>query len=207
MRTSCFRVDLHVLLLLACGACKSLAEQNAEQPQPAGSAAVSSAGESGGREGDGTAGGGGQSTLDAAGSETSPDAGPSEDSGSGQSDAGEPVSDAGPGPEPESDAALPDAGALPETGACCSEHETPGCSDADVQVCVCELLSSCCTDAWSEACVLIVEQKYCQAGVRDCVCGAGEGQWGQTMCCESEWSDTFCDEVAESKCGAVPGCF
>ena len=110
------------------------------------------------------------------------------------------------GPEP--DAAI-DAGEVEGTigtGSCCAEQETPGCSNADLQVCVCELLPTCCTEAWNAPCVLIVAQKYCQPGVRECVCGDGEGQWQQHSCCEVDWTDTFCDNVAETKCDAVPGC-
>jgi hypothetical protein len=91
-------------------------------------------------------------------------------------------------------------------GSCCSEHATPGCSNADLQVCVCEKLPSCCTEAWTEACTYVVRQKYCQAGVRECVCGTGAMQWGQAQCCEQQWSDS-CDTVAERKCNALPGCY
>jgi hypothetical protein len=105
----------------------------------------------------------------------------------------------------------PDAGpALNGMGSCCAEHDTPGCSNPDLQVCVCELLPSCCTDKWEAACTYLVQQKYCQEGVRDCVCGtdtnADPKQWGQTRCCNTEWSST-CDSVAELKCGAIAGCF
>jgi hypothetical protein len=92
------------------------------------------------------------------------------------------------------------------SGSCCSEHDTAGCGNADLMVCVCEKDPSCCTKAWSRQCVFIVEQKFCQPGIRDCVCGSADGQWGQTKCCESEWSST-CDSVAKLKCEAVPGCF
>ena len=107
------------------------------------------------------------------------------------------------------DAAPPpaDARVAPrDLGGCCAAHDNPGCSNADLQVCVCEKLPSCCTGAWDSACVLIVKQKYCQPGVRDCVCGSGPQQWGQHACCDSNWSDTFCNQVAEQKCGAAPGC-
>jgi len=129
-------------------------------------------------------------------------------------DAGVPHSGgaAGSGP-PELDAAVStpievDAGtpALTGSGSCCSAHDTPGCSNADLQVCVCENLPDCCTKAWSDACAFIVKQKYCQAGVRDCVCGTGDAQWGQNQCCETQWSAS-CDSVAELKCTAVAGCF
>jgi hypothetical protein len=92
------------------------------------------------------------------------------------------------------------------TGSCCAKHDAPGCGNADLQVCVCEKLPSCCTKAWDAACVFLVEQKYCQPGVRDCVCGTGSDQWGQAQCCDTEWSAS-CDSVAEIKCGAVAGCF
>lgn len=97
-------------------------------------------------------------------------------------------------------------GAVTGSGSCCAEHDTGGCGNADLMVCVCEKDPSCCTKAWGKHCVFIVEQKYCQAGVRDCVCGSAEGQWGQAACCASEWSST-CDSVAKLKCDAVPGCF
>jgi hypothetical protein len=66
----------------------------------------------------------------------------------------------------------------------------------------------CCTKAWSLGCALIVQQKYCQAGVRDCVCGTNvdAGQWDQTSCCSTDWNST-CDAVATNKCGAAKGCF
>jgi hypothetical protein len=75
-----------------------------------------------------------------------------------------------------------------------------------LEVCVCEKLSSCCTAAWTLDCALIVQQKYCQSGVRDCVCGTDAGQWGQTSCCDMDWTST-CDSVATLKCNAAQGCF
>jgi hypothetical protein len=104
-----------------------------------------------------------------------------------------------------------DGGVYPDTGprdigSCCSEQTTPGCSNPDLEVCVCEKDQSCCTTAWSLPCVLIVQQKYCQPGVRDCVCGVDAGQWGQTQCCNTDWTST-CDSVATLKCSAVQGCF
>ncbi|HKP64546.1 MAG TPA: hypothetical protein VJV78_47745 [Polyangiales bacterium] len=101
----------------------------------------------------------------------------------------------------------PDARIAPsDLGSCCAAHDNAGCSNADLQVCVCEKLPACCTDAWEPACALIVKQKFCQPGVRDCVCGDGPKQWGQHACCDSTWSETFCNQVAEQKCAAVPGC-
>jgi hypothetical protein len=101
--------------------------------------------------------------------------------------------------------AAPDAGGsfVHGAGSCCAERATPGCGNADLEVCVCEKDPSCCTKAWGKQCVAIVEAKYCQPTVRDCVCG---GEQGQTQCCDSQWT-SFCDSVAKLKCDAVQGCF
>lgn len=92
------------------------------------------------------------------------------------------------------------------TESCCAVHDSPGCTNADLQVCVCEKLSSCCTDKWDQACVLIVKERRCQEGVRDCVCLDGPNQWGQHVCCDSSWGST-CDTTARDLCGAKRGCF
>ena len=97
------------------------------------------------------------------------------------------------------------SGTLSGMGSCCDAHDTPGCGDAELQVCVCEKLPSCCTEAWTAACTFLVTQKHCQPGVRECVCGTGDKQWGQTQCCDNQWSST-CESVAELKCGAAMGC-
>jgi hypothetical protein len=47
---------------------------------------------------------------------------------------------------------------------------------------------------------------HCQPGIRDCVCGADSGQWGQTQCCGTDWTSSR-DSVATLKCNAVQGCF
>ena len=93
-----------------------------------------------------------------------------------------------------------------DVGSCCSQQSTPGCGNANLEVCVCQKDPTCCTMAWGPGCVLIVQQKYCQPGVRDCVCGSDAGQWGQTQCCASDWTST-CDSVATVKCNAAQGCF
>jgi len=134
---------------------------------------------------------------------------PNKDGGAKPADPKDPVvkpagaTDAGVTP-PSSGA--PDGGVVTGSGSCCTEHDTGGCGNADLMVCVCEKDPSCCTKAWSRQCVFIVEQKFCQPGIRDCVCGSADGQWGQASCCESDWSST-CDSVAKVKCEAVPGCF
>jgi hypothetical protein len=97
-------------------------------------------------------------------------------------------------------------GSVHDVGSCCSAQTTPGCDNPDLELCVCTTNPSCCTLAWTLACALIVQQKYCQAGVRDCVCGSDAGQWGQITCCSTDWTPS-CDTVATTKCGAVQGCF
>jgi len=101
--------------------------------------------------------------------------------------------------------AAPDGGTR-DVGSCCSAQTTPGCDDSNLELCVCQKIPSCCTTAWTLACALIVQQKYCQGNVRDCVCGTDAGQWGQAQCCTTDWSST-CDSVATLKCNAVTGCF
>lgn len=107
-----------------------------------------------------------------------------------------PDDDAGPGDQPEPG----------EKGSCCAAHEAAGCSNADLEVCVCEQRPSCCTEAWDEACTKLIKAKHCQPGVRDCVCGDGEGKWSQHSCCDENWSENFCNQVAFNKCGAAMGC-
>jgi hypothetical protein len=155
---------------------------------PAGSGPVDAGGQ---QEVDATSdsGGGGSPSGDGAGGQ---DTGSSADGG-GFTDGGGEGGDGG------------DAG-LRDIGSCCSAQTTPGCDDPDLEVCVCQMDSTCCTTAWALQCTYLVEQKYCQPGVRDCVCGSDAGQWDQTTCCTTDWTST-CDSVATLKCGAAQGCF
>jgi hypothetical protein len=91
------------------------------------------------------------------------------------------------------------------SGSCCSASNLPGCGDSAVQACVCERLPQCCSVAWDDSCTRLVYEKHCQSGVRDCVCGNGEGQWQQDYCCQGGWNNT-CDSVAINKCGASAEC-
>jgi hypothetical protein len=106
----------------------------------------------------------------------------------------------------QTDGGMDSGSGVRDVGSCCSVQNTPGCSNASLEVCVCEKDPSCCTTTWAEPCVLVVQQKYCQPGVRDCVCGTDAGQWGQSDCCNTDWTST-CDSVATLKCNAVQGCF
>jgi len=209
-----------LLLLLASGGCKSAASQSGD----ASSSTAARSGATASPPGEGLLAGRGsgapRASMDAGSGSlpTALDAAARDASRVSASDGGVPdaASQDGTMPHDRNDDDL-DGGSAPDAasnagtvmrgvGGCCTEHDTPGCSNADLEVCVCEKLPSCCTGAWNRPCVLIVEQKFCQAGVRECVCGQGDGQWAQTSCCESDWTDTFCDQVAESKCGAVRGC-
>ena len=91
------------------------------------------------------------------------------------------------------------------SGSCCSEGSGPGCGDPELQQCVCALAPRCCSEAWDDSCARLVREKNCQSGVRDCVCGNGEGQWQQAYCCEGGWNAT-CESVSIHKCGATAAC-
>ena len=93
-----------------------------------------------------------------------------------------------------------------EKGSCCAAHDSAGCSNADLEVCVCEVRQSCCKEKWDEECTKLVKAKHCQPGVRECVCGDGEGKWSQHSCCDEAWTENFCNQVAFNKCGAAMGC-
>lgn len=125
--------------------------------------------------------------------------------GAGSSEPSGPPAAGGPS-APAAGSGSTEAPALMGVGSCCTTHATPGCGNADLQVCVCEQLPSCCTEKWDAACTFIITQKHCQPGIRECVCGSASDQWGQNQCCEQRWSNT-CDQVAETKCGAERGCF
>ena len=37
---------------------------------------------------------------------------------------------------------------------CCQRHDEPGCQDPEVEACICDVMPECCTDGWSEACIV-----------------------------------------------------
>jgi hypothetical protein len=217
-----------VLVLASCG-CKSVASDDpAQGKQPSSGGMAASGGSSddtnGGKEQTGSSPGGSRSSSSGGaggsgsekGDHPAGDNGGTSEPGATQLDAalpaeeqpGEHDPDAGtPMVEPLDAAVLGDAmvGSI-GTESCCTVHDSPGCSNADMQVCVCEKISSCCTDKWDQGCVLIVTERRCQEGVRDCVCGDGPNQWGQHVCCDSSWGST-CDTTARSLCDAKRGCF
>ena len=157
-----------------------------------------------GADGSGVAPGGGDSVLADAGAVASDAGGIGVEGGSTPTEAGTvPTDDAG---GVQTEGGTEGGSGVRDVGSCCMEQTTPGCSNAGLEVCVCEKDPTCCTTAWTAPCVLIVQQKYCQPGVRDCVCGSDAGQWNQADCCNTDWTST-CDSVATIKCNAVQGCF
>ena len=107
------------------------------------------------------------------------------------------------------DASVAESGVQPplSTASCCEEHAEPGCNNAQTQACVCEKLPDCCTATWDMACMFIATDRFCEPGVRECVCGpAAEGGWELTDCCETYWDETLCDRTAVIKCGAKEDC-
>jgi hypothetical protein len=87
------------------------------------------------------------------------------------------------------------------TNGCCEAHAGAGCGDPALEACVCELRPECCSERWDETCVRLLDEKHCEPGVRECLCG----DWQQSQCCEGVW-DTFCRITAEEKCAARPSC-
>lgn len=86
-------------------------------------------------------------------------------------------------------------------GACCAAHAEPGCSEPEVESCICDLLPDCCTDSWDALCVQLYNEQHCGDGVRECVCK----DWELDRCCTESWT-TLCALTAEEKCGGTPSC-
>ncbi|MFQ5463716.1 MAG: hypothetical protein ACE5E5_13955, partial [Phycisphaerae bacterium] len=110
------------------------------------------------------------------------------------------------------------------TGSCCVTNPTGGCSEASCCETVCQLLPSCCLDAWKPECVVLAEAHcVCEPPVLvecpsdatgDCCDPAGHGSPGcvDECCCRTVCSqDVFCCDVmwdaicAASASGASTG--
>jgi hypothetical protein len=94
---------------------------------------------------------------------------------------------------------------------CCTAHETPGCSDKEIEACVCGIDSACCSGKWDIVCVEMMKLQGCgvcpgdcckitnvpgcedNAKVQKCVCTLAQ------ECC-TKW-DSFCVLLNSSKCG------
>ncbi len=48
---------------------------------------------------------------------------------------------------------------LPPGSGCCQPHEGPGCNEAAVQTCVCDMDASCCGFDWQETCVDLAQAR------------------------------------------------
>lgn len=107
---------------------------------------------------------------------------------------------------------------------CCGAHEGPGCDAPAVERCVCEVAPACCSGAWDETCVGLVELLRCGACdppspaaccsaheaagcdevvVEACVCAELPG------CCRGPWTDVCAAAVVGLGCGIcddVRGC-
>jgi len=212
-------------ILLLCTAWLLACEQPSDEAQGAGGAGVSgqlsggagASPETGGASGAGGAGTGAAAAGGAGGMMSGGGAGGSA-AGSGGGGAGGQAGTAttgGAGGEAAADAGglggeggASGTGSLQEDlGPCCEAHDGPGCQDQATAECVCSVIPSCCTDRWEEACAIMVTQKHCEAGIRDCVCGDGADQWQlDSQCCMGDWS-ALCQSTAVQKCVAKDSCF
>jgi len=70
------------------------------------------------------------------------------------------------------------SGGGPPVGDCCSSHTDPGCSQADIQDCVCAFDIYCCETAWDPTCVSEVAQcnASCETGTGGQSAGGAGGQ-------------------------------
>lgn len=93
------------------------------------------------------------------------------------------------------------------TNDCCDASATGGCADAGVATCVCAISPECCTDAWTEACVMLAQD---QCGMSSCCTPQCSGKTcGDNGCggvCGECLPDAMCDQgqgICESAC--APG--
>ena len=109
------------------------------------------------------------------------------------------------------------AGAL--GAACCVPSVEPGCSDPELEACVCEVDEYCCSTHWDEACVGIASYGACAGAciapelpppgdccvandgggcldlaVQDCVCAF------DPYCCDYGWDAVCVEHVVELDC-------
>ncbi len=108
------------------------------------------------------------------------------------------------------------AQAPPEAGgACCVPQANAGCTDTDVETCVCAIDSFCCTTQWDASCVTIADESCgacsfscCEPHgtpgcdveiIQDCVCDQ------DPFCCTNQWDDVCVGRVKEFGCGSCSG--
>ncbi len=98
-------------------------------------------------------------------------------------------------------------------GSCCTSHAGPGCSNLDVQNCVCSFDARCCSDGWDAQCAMEADQ--CGSCNGDC-CeahnnpGCGDAQIETcvceqfTFCCDVQWNENCVGLVNALSCGTCP---
>src|SRR5690606_13611837 len=107
-------------------------------------------------------------------------------------------------------------GACEGDDGCCSAHDGPGCDAPAVESCVCDVAPGCCSGAWDETCVGLVELLGCGACeppppaacclaheaagcdevvVESCVCAE------HPECCAGPWTDACAAAVTALGCG------
>ena len=97
-------------------------------------------------------------------------------------------------------------------GDCCEPNGTPGCGDAGITACVCAQDDYCCTNAWDEVCVALVEEYECgpcdsPSGCGDFSCDEGEHcancpedcGWCDGDCCTPNGTPG-CDDAGIASC-------
>ena len=111
-------------------------------------------------------------------------------------------------------------GACEDAGECCEASLDPGCGNTDVEDCVCDVDSYCCTEEWDATCAAAVVAFGCGScplqddpsccvphvtpscevsEIADCVCAH------DSYCCEVQWDAACVSEVDVYDCGACDG--
>jgi hypothetical protein len=109
------------------------------------------------------------------------------------------------------------------TSSCCGDTKMPGCGDAAVEACLCDVDAYCCLVQWDESCAAKAMElgcSSCDAGanavtdcctphpsascddatVAECVCNGGDEH-----CCEEAWDELCVEEVQTFGCGVCAG--
>jgi predicted small lipoprotein YifL len=102
----------------------------------------------------------------------------------------------------------------PGTSACCEPVQTPGCSDATLQDCVCKQDSYCCESAWDATCVSEVNEFGCgkcdvsdnPGGGGGDPGGGGGDPGGGSVGCKDDGQCTLEDDCVCTDCDADSYC-
>jgi len=107
-----------------------------------------------------------------------------------------------------------DCGACQET--CCAAHSSVGCSNAQVQACVCGMDPYCCNSQWDGQCASEADQ--CGSCTGDCCLSHGNPGCdledveacvckSDSFCCNVQWDSICADEVEGLGCGSCGKAF